>query len=83
MFPDNYDAWFYTAANFELNGKTQEAVEARLKLKKIDPFNLENRLKLVRNLVSVGNVDAAKVEVSEMKRISINSREVNEALALL
>ncbi|MEY4431901.1 MAG: hypothetical protein RLZZ44_31 [Bacteroidota bacterium] len=82
-YPSNLDILKTLARIYETKGNADKAIAARLRIKKLDPWNAPNLLQLGMDYKSVGDLSNANLILQEVINFSPNSKEANTAASLL
>jgi hypothetical protein len=78
--PLNYDAHYLLARIYEYEKNWSSAIQTRLKIEKLDPYNQLNLLQLGEDYKSSGNIAAAKNTVGLIDRFAPGTSEAKRAI---
>jgi O-antigen ligase len=81
MDPRDFNGWFYLAQSYEITNQRAQAVLARQRMAKLDPFNYVSLLELGRDLKAAGDVAGAKAIGARINSFAADTAEAKSAQA--
>lgn len=79
----DYRGWFFLATAYEESGKRDKAIPSRLTALKLDPYNTNNMLELVKDYKSANQLTKAKEIVDLIKNLDPSGNDYKQAIALI